>query len=440
MHYARDPIGAYARMGRRYGRLFYLPLPPRLAAGLVVTGEAEGAREIFSAPLSSFGEAFGTASLEDVAGPGSMLLLSGERHRRERKLLSPHFHGARVRVYGDRILETTYEILERLWRPGAKLPAVEAAQRIAAEVILRAIFGLRTREEIDRYDRALRAGSEAANPLFVFLPATKRELWGFGPWAKFVRLRDRVDALLLERIEQARREPGDDILSRALATGYDDGSPVAAAEMKDELRTLLLAGHETTANALAWAVYELHRHPEALSRLRDELDALGASPRVEALTDQPYLEAVVSETLRLHPAIPDVTRLVKPGFTLRGYALAENEGVAVSIPLVHSDPELYPQPERFRPERFLERRFGPHEFVAFGGGHRRCLGAAFAMFEAKLVLGTMLANYELELTRGASPRTVRQGIVLAPERGIPIRVKGPRRPAPATRAASAGAV
>ena len=427
LRYVRDPLAFYQRLGRRYGPLFQLPLPPgRGPRSLIVTGEPEGARDIFSAPLSAFGEAFGSEILADVVGAGSILLHSGERHRRERKLLSPHFHGARVRAYGDRILETSEEILQRLWRPGARLPAVEAAQRIAAEVILRAIFGLRGREEIDHYDRMLRAGSDAASPLFVFLPVIRREFGGFGPWVKFVRLRDRVDELLVERIERARREGGDDILARALATGYSDGTPVEAAEMKDELRTLLVAGHETTANALAWTIYELHRHPEVLVRLRDELDALGPTPSPDELADQPYLEAVIHESLRLHPAIPDVVRQVKPGFCLRGYELAEGEGVAVSIPLVHADPALYPEPERFRPERFLERRFGPHEFVSFGGGHRRCLGAAFAMFEAKIVLGTMLARYELELVGDAPVRTVRRGIVLAPEAGIPIRVKGQR--------------
>jgi cytochrome P450 len=200
-------------------------------------------------------------------------------------------------------------------------------------------------------------------------------------------------------------------------------------EVKDELRTLLVAGHETTATGLAWALYHLHRAPEALRRLEEELAPLGPEPEPEALARLPWLAAVCDEALRLHPVVHLVARRLRGPFTLRGYALPPGMGVMVSIVSIHADPAVYPEPERFRPERFLERRFSPFEYLPFGGGARRCIGAAFALYEMKVVLGTLLAAHCFALASERPVRPVRRNVTMAPDRDVALLYVGPVAPA-----------
>jgi len=219
---------------------------------------------------------------------------------------------------------------------------------------------------------------------------------------------------------------GEDVLSLMLNARFEDGSAMSDDDVCSQLLTLLIAGHETSATTLAWIFYELHRHPEVLARLRAEIDDLGPAPAPEALVKLPFLRAVVDETLRIHPIISEVFRTVKESFPFQGYEIPAGITVSASILMIHNDPELYPEPACFRPDRFLERRYGPDEHLPFGGGHRRCLGDAFAMNEIAVVLGTLLPRYELALAADRPLRVVRRNLTLAPEAGVPVTLRGRR--------------
>ncbi|HSP77262.1 MAG TPA: cytochrome P450, partial [Myxococcaceae bacterium] len=236
-----------------------------------------------------------------------------------------------------------------------------------------------------------------------------------------------LDALLTEQLALRRgHEAGHtDILGLLLAARDEEGQPMTDVELKDELRTLLIAGHETTAIGMAWALYWTHHLPEVRRELLEELAPLGPVPAPEALTRLPYLSAVCDEALRIHPAVPLVSRRTLAPFTLRGHELPPGTGLMASVSLVHSNPELYPEPERFRPERFLERRFSPFEYLPFGGGARRCIGATFALHELRIVLGSLLAAHRFALAEDGPVRPVQRSITLGPAGGVRLLYLGP---------------
>ena len=243
--------------------------------------------------------------------------------------------------------------------------------------------------------RIIPAYFQAFTTLLVYYPPLRRTFGGLGPWRRFTQIATRVDQLLVDAITSRRRggEERDDILSLLLAAGADEGRALTDAEVRDEVITLLLAGHETVAIALAWAFYWLHRQPDVLPRLQAELHALGHPPSPDALVHLPYLRAVCAEALRLYPVVGAITRRLRQPMTLRGYRLPAGTAVGAALPLIHLDPMRYPDPLHFRPERFLERTYTPYEFLPFGGGARRCVGAAFAVAEMAIVLGSLLAQH-----------------------------------------------
>jgi cytochrome P450 len=249
-----------------------------------------------------------------------------------------------------------------------------------------------------------------------------------------LRRRAAFDALVGEAIA-ARRARGAgaasavadaDLLRVLLDARYEDGGAMSEEEIRNHLLTLILAGHETTAIAIAWGVHWLLREPAVLARLRDELDTLGDDPSAEALARAPYLGATCDEVLRIRPILPDAVRPVNRPLALGEWSIPAGEGVVVALHTILTDPSTFPDPERFRPERFLERRYTPAEFPPFGGGHRRCLGAAFAENELRVVLGTIAAKWDLALADTRPERSVRRNVTMAPASGIRVRVLGPR--------------
>lgn len=406
---------------RRYGDPFSIQL---VVGDVVVTGQPDGIREIFTADPMLF-VPLGDAPLQPVVGDRSVLLVGGERHRRQRKLLMPPFHGERMRAYGALIQDITRRAAAP-FEHGHTVNALDLTQSISLEVIIRAVFGVQQPGRVRLFQEATRAYLDAYTPPLAFIPGLRRPLGGAGPWARFQRASERYHALLSSEI-QARRESGaagQDILSLLLAARDEDGQPMTDSELKDELRTLLLAGHETTAIGMAWALYYVHRLPEVRERLLDELAALGPDPAPEQLAQQPYLAAVCDEALRLHPIVPVVTRRLVAPFTLRGRSLPARTGLMAAILLAHGDPELYPEPERFRPERFLERKYSPFEYLPFGGGARRCLGAAFALYEMKIALGALLVAHRFALADERPIAPVRRNITFGPKGGVRLLVQG----------------
>jgi cytochrome P450 len=346
--------------------------------------------------------------MKPVTGPSSILLLDGDRHLRMRKLTLPPFHGEAIAHYAELIEEITSREIDT-WRPGQTIRMRSVAQRITMEVIIRAVFGITDPARIGELQRLLPRLSSPS----PFLLMVQKDLGRHSPWGRFVQLRDRVDRLLYDEIDRRRRDPDaaehKDILALLLSARDEAGEPLGDRELRDQLITLLLAGHETTATSIGWAFERLLRTPAALARLTSEV-ASGESTE--------YLDAVIKETLRVRPVISEVFRAPAAPTDLGGYHFEPGTQMAVSILLLQYDPELYPpDPEAFRPERFLEGAPEPYTWVPFGGGVRRCLGAAFATLEMKVVISTVLARARLRAARAKSEKTRFRGVTLLPSRG-----------------------
>jgi cytochrome P450 len=396
---------------RRYGDVFTLRFPDIDA---VVLSDPETIKQVFTGDPEVFRAGESNAFLEPIVGDRSVLLLDGPRHIRERRLLLPPFHGERMQRYGELITEIAERDVDGwpLGRPFAIRPRTQA---ITLEVIMRAVFGIEDAGRLSELRGKLTTLSDIGGSRLrwvgLLFPALQRS---FGtsrsPWSRFVAARAEVDALLYDEIERRRTDQGlagrEDILSLLLQARDEDGEPMSDKELRDELMTLLVAGHETTATALAWAFELLLRNPQALARLEADLAAGGDE----------YLDAVIKETLRLRPVLPVVGRLLKAPFALRGYELPAGTMVAPCIYLTHRNPLVYPEPERFLPERFLGTPPDTYAWLPFGGGIRRCIGASFAIFEMNVVIPAVLWRVRLRPV-GSRPEPMRRrAITFVPAR------------------------
>ncbi|WP_437965405.1 cytochrome P450 [Sorangium sp. So ce260] len=427
-----EPI--FKRYAAEYGPTFRVKSPNGM---LTITGDPEVIRAVYTADPDTFG-VWGAELAEPVFGTTSVVVTTGARHRRDRKLLGPPFSAGAMRSYGKAIADISLDVASR-WRPGRSFSMLAATQAIALDVIVRVVFGVKGEERVGRTREAVLGLIDSLSPSIFVVPALRREFGGFGPYARNRRAARALDALLIDEIQRRRasEDASQDILGLMMSARHDDGGGMSDVEIADQLRAILFAGHETTAMSLGWAMYWLHREPAVLARLLAEIDALGPSPEPDALASLPYLEAVCLEALRIHPPVVDVGRVAKRPFQLGDYTLPAGESVAASPLLLHGREDLYPSPERFRPSRFLERKFSPFEFIAFGGGARRCLGAAFAMYEMKVVLGAILARYRLRLESQAPIRHVRRGLTMGPSGRMEMILEGEReRPRAEGRAAS----
>src|SRR5438128_1508987 len=346
-------------------------------------------------------------------GQTSLLLPDGAKHMRQRKLLVPPFHGARMTAYGELIAEATEREVAR-WpreRPFALQPGFQA---ITLEVILAAVFGLDDPERRGQVGGAIKGALEmVANPLSELLMGLPGKIGPINIRARFERAVAEMDALLLAEIARRRADPTlaerDDILALLLQARDEDGAPMTDRELRDELVTLLLAGHETTATALAWAFDYLLHEPQVLARLTAACRSNGGG--------EDYLDAVVQEVLRLRPPVAFVDRRLTAPLELDGYRLPAGTIVAPCIYLAHRRPDLYPDASSFRPERFLERPPETYSWLPFGGGVRRCVGASFATFEMRVALKTILTHARLRAASRRAESATRRAIVLAPRRG-----------------------
>ncbi|MGV9674353.1 cytochrome P450 [Nocardia sp. NPDC003482] len=392
------------------------------------TGTRSGAKELFRAPAHAIRPP-DPNPIEPLIGSASVILAHGPRHQRDRALLTPGFHGERIRRYANTIRDSVIIELDGggagpAWRPGTRIDARLAARAITLRVILRAVFGIEDERRRAAYTTAVVDFLSAFGGPLMLVPALRHSAFGHAPWDRFLRTRDRLDELVTADIAARRASgaAGEDLLGTLLRARYDDGTAMTDTELREQLRTLLVAGHETTATTLVWALYRLHRQPETLRRLRAELATAGPDPDPDELARLPYLEAVCQETLRLHPPVPIVLRRLTEPFELLGVELAAGDTMGLATPLLHSDPEVWSEPDRFLPERFLERRYGPFEFAPYGGGSRRCVGAPLADYELRITLGTVLSRVELALSpryaRGRIPLSVPHNIATGPRAGI----------------------
>lgn len=413
----RSPFRDFPQWSARYGDPFTVPT---VNGTVVMTGNPEHIKTIFAADPDIYGP-WAVEALGPTLGSRSIFMLEGAPHTRERRLLAPPLHGDRMRAYGEVIADVARRRFDEV-AGASSVVMLELAQSISLEVIARAIFGARDQARAQTLQYAVIDLVESASPLLFFMPFLQRNFGGIGPWARFRKRFVVLDALLQEQIEAARRDPGTDVCSMLVQARYEDGEPMPDGSIRDELRTMLFAGHETTAITLSWAMELLHRNRGALVRLLDELASLGRNPDPEVLARNEYLDAVCKESLRLYPVVTEVLRILRAPLKLGDIEVPIGMGVSASVLLAHRREELYPDPETFRPERFLERRYSPFEFLPFGGGHRRCIGAAFATFEMKVVLGTALARHRIALLDDEPAHPVRRAVTMAPSGGVAIRV------------------
>jgi cytochrome P450 family 135 len=400
------PLEARLGLRGRYGGVFRTN--DAIVGEMFHIAERELVEQVFKWKPAQYNVGEPRQVMEPVTGPSSILLLDGARHMRMRKLMLPPFHGEAIAHYEDLIEQITTREIDT-WRQGETIRTRTVAQRITMEVIIRAVFGITDPGRIAELQRVLPRLS-SPNP---FLLLVQKDLGPRSPWGRFIRLRDHVDRLLYEEIEQRRNDPDrnahKDILTLLLSARDGAGEPLTDRELRDELVTLLLAGHETTATSIGWAFERLLRTPASLERLIAE---------VEAGESSDYLDAVIKETLRVRPVVPEVFRAPTEPVELGGYTFAPGTQLAASILLVQLDPELYPpDPQAFRPERFLDGAPEPYTLVPFGGGVRRCLGAAFATLEMKVVISTILSRTRLHAPRAKSEKARFRGVTLLPGRG-----------------------
>ena len=418
--YARDPLGFLIRYQRRYGDVFTVSFP--FYKRLVYVADPALVKELFTTPpeQAHAGEANATV-LEPALGPNSVLTLDEAPHMRQRKLLLPPFHGERIQRYGELIREVTVNEMES-WPVGEPFALRPHTQRITLAVIMRAVFGVHDEDRLSRFERLIETFAGRLSLVTAF-PPLRRNLGRWSPWARFVAARDVLDAFIYEEIalrraENARQpQEADDVLSLLLAARHDDGSPMSDAELRDELVTILGAGHETTATGLAWAMERLLRNPDVLARLRDSI----------AAGEDDYLEATVKETLRARPVIVDVARKLTAPKSIGGYELPANTFVMAAIAALHYRPDLFPEPDQFRPERFLDAKADTYAWIPFGGGVRRCIGAAFAEYEMRIVLRAILERATLSAPDPRPEKVKVRNITLAPGKGTLVSLDRPLR-------------
>lgn len=422
IQWVRTPFPFLDTCRKAHGSTFTLRL-----AGFgesVFTDDPDLIHAVFTAPTDTLCAGKGNDVLLPFVGQHSVLTLDGAPHARDRKLMTPPFHGQRMRAYGHIIARATERAIAS-WQPGQTLPTQAAMQAISLEVILRAVMGVDDGDGLGAAQSAITDLLATVNGPMVFFEPLQRDFGRWSPGGKYQRQRARTDKLLNDAIALRKRSPGEDILSLLTAARDEDGHPLTDEELRGELVTLLLAGHETTANALAWALAWLSSQPGVTERLVAEIDSAPAEP--EAISKLPWLGAVCNEVLRILPVFPIVMRVAVKPWSHGDLHLPAGARIAPCIYLTHRRPELYPDPEQFSPQRFLDRTFAPHEFIAFGGGSRRCLGQAFAMYEMKIVLATILRSVRLRTVAGPSPIADRRNLAMGPRGGAVVTVQE-RRP------------
>jgi cytochrome P450 family 135 len=394
------------RCRERYGDVFTLRIAHE--GPWVLISEPEAVKRVFTGDPRILHAGEGNVILKPMLGSNSVLLLDDGPHMRQRKLMLPPFHGERMKAYGDTMRQVTERVISG-WPEGEPFEIWPQMQAITLEVIVRTVFGVEQTGDIDRLarvlDRTIDWGTDPVTALGLFLLGPEHPLTTTIARRK---LRE-ADALVYEQIRRRRAEGGleerSDILSMLLQARHEDGSPMSDEELRDELMTLLVAGHETTATALAWTMERVVRHPRVLERLNDDPD------------DGDYVDAVVKESLRLRPILPIVARRLQEPMEVAGHLIPAGANLGPCIWLMHRRPDIYPEPESFRPERFLEQGPGTYTWIPFGGGVRRCLGASFALFEMGQVVSAIARNVALEAADPASERVRRRAITLVPERG-----------------------
>jgi cytochrome P450 len=408
------PLSFLEQCRERYGKRFTIRLP--FSPPFVMLTEPDQVKQVFQAPPDVLRPGEGARVLEPVVGSNSVILLDEGAHMAQRKLILPAFHGERMeRLTG--LVEEVAEAEVAALPKGVPVELHPRMQGLTLKVILRAVFGLEPGPRFDALRQRLAAMLEFGDKPISLLPpkpesAVARLAERVGPFASFVRMQEEVDEILFALIAERRADhPGDDVLAMLVEARHEDGSPMGDEEIRDELLTLLVAGHETTASSLAWAFSRLVHEPRVLGRLVEEIDA----------GEEAYVTATIQETMRARPVLPNVApRLVAKPIEVGGWEYEPGCSLVCNGYLIHHDPDVYPDPYAFRPERFLDDPPGTYTWIPFGGGRRRCIGASFALLEMNIVLRAVLSSCEVRAAGASVELAQRRNITVRPAGGATV--------------------
>ena len=430
LRYSQHPLPFLDECARRYGDTFLV----RFAGygKFVMLGEPDAVQDVFRGDGRALHSGEGNEFLVPTVGANSVLVLDEDRHQRQRRVLLPPLKGERMRSLFDAMQAATQEAI-RDWPIGRPVRMLESMQQITLRVILQTVLGLSAgsqRDVIERQVERLLAQGRGRYGLILVkvLPIAMLQR---SRWLPFFRQMHELNESLYSLIRARRRQAaqvGDNVLADLLAASHEDCRPLDDEEIRDALVTLILAGHDTTSAALAWALEQIVPRPDVTGRIVEELGRAtgGALPQAEHLTQLEYLDAAIRESLRVRTMMPFAVRLTKQPFTAGGREYPPGIVLCPCNHLVHHRPDLYPAPDVFRPERFLNRKYAGHEWFPFGGGNRTCLGMAFAFYELRVVLATIFSQATLMRPLGARSFPIRRGILLAPHDGVPTIVQNRR--------------
>ncbi|MFZ0676280.1 cytochrome P450 [Candidatus Binatus sp.] len=423
--FVRNPFRFLDECARRYGDWFTVRVPG--VSPFVFTSAPDAVREVFLGDPDAMHAGEANRPLGAFMGERSSLFLDGAEHLRQRRLLLPAFHGEQVASHADAMRDAADNVIAT-WPTGQQFPIHPQMRAITFETIIRTVFGF----EDDSTGAELRASLKALFELFssrlgtlFSLPAMRIDAGPWSPWGRAARLTHRIDAILFAEFARRRKqgvEGRTDVLSMLLAARYETEQPLPDNVIRDEMYTLMLAGHETTAATMAWVINRMVSQPDVTHRARAEVVSVLDGKQLDSshVGKFKYLEAVINETMRLDPVIPNFGRTLTRPLKIAGHDLAAGVTIAPCIYLVHRRPELWPNPEQFNPDRFLEVRQSPYTFFPFGGGARRCLGAAFATYQMKIVIAEILSRVDLKPAPGYKASATRRGIAFAPSEGMPV--------------------
>ena len=419
------PLEYLEDYAQRYGDIFKIggeTSPP-----FVYISNPEGIKQVLTADPQLLAVGKGNRILRFLLGDNSLILKDGNAHQRQRQLMMPPFHGESLRNYSQIIWDITTEVTAQ-WEMGKPFPLRDTTQEITLRVILQVVFGIHQGERAQQLRHLitslLNSFDTPITSSLIFFSFLQKDWGAWSPWGRFLRLKQKINRVISQVIGERRAKIQDlasfnlnypDILTLLMLAQDEDGQVMTDEELHDNLISLLLAGHETTASALVWALYWVTYLPEVRHKLLEELADLEPHPSPMAIAKLPYLSAVCAETLRIYPVVPATfLRVTKSSLEIMGYTFPAGSALALSIYLLHQREDLYPQPKHFKPERFLKRQYSAYEYLPFGGSTRRCLGSALALLEMKLVLANIVSRFELKLPNNRPVKPVRRGLTFAP--------------------------
>ncbi|MBD2522285.1 cytochrome P450 [Nostoc sp. FACHB-133] len=433
LHWVADPVGYMEKAAQQYPDIFTASIVG-FGDTVVFVNHPQAIQEILTNDRKKFvAVAEANRIAKPLVGEYSVFLLEGTRHKQRRQLVMPAFHGEQMQGYGQRICSIAEKAFIQLPLDQPFL-AHNLTQEISLQVILQVVLGLHEGEKLQKLKhlllQLLNLFKSSFTSSFLFFSFLQKDLGTWSPWGKFLRDREQVDELIYAEITERRQQPDPeriDILSMLMSARDDAGQAMTDQELRDQLISLILAGYETTATATAWGLYWIQKKPLVHEKLLKELATLGDFLDPMSIYRLPYLTAVCNETLRIHPVIMFCfPRVVQEPVKLLGHPLQPGTVLLASVYLTHQREDLYPQSKQFKPERFIENQFSPYEFLPFGGGVRRCIGEALALFQMKLVLATVLSRYQLALVDRQTERPQRRGFTLAPSSGVKMVITGRR--------------